>query len=144
MKYTKNYHLPQWAESDRIMMDDFNAAMENIEGGLSTAQAAANSAAEEAANLPYAAGTYTGDGKTMAQGGQFIELGFRPRFIIISRGWWSTSYSGDCFLVAGESRIPQLDELFVPQDSGFVVANRSSGYLTLNTSGITYSFIAFQ
>ena len=24
MDYTKNYHLPQWVKSDRIMMDDFN------------------------------------------------------------------------------------------------------------------------
>ena len=31
MNYTKNYHLPQWAETDRIQMEDFNQAMENID-----------------------------------------------------------------------------------------------------------------
>ena len=31
MHYTKTYHLPQWEKSDRIMMEDFNAAMAGIE-----------------------------------------------------------------------------------------------------------------
>ena len=31
MDYTTNYHLPQWVESDRIMMEDFNEAMAAIE-----------------------------------------------------------------------------------------------------------------
>ena len=35
MNYTTNYHLPQWAETDRIMMEDFNDAMASIETGLS-------------------------------------------------------------------------------------------------------------
>lgn len=35
MNYTTNYHLPQWVESDRIMMEDFNEAMEAIDEGLS-------------------------------------------------------------------------------------------------------------
>ena len=34
MDYTTNYHLPQWVESDRIMMEDFNEAMAAIEKGL--------------------------------------------------------------------------------------------------------------
>ena len=27
MNYTANYQLPQWVETDRIMMEDFNEAM---------------------------------------------------------------------------------------------------------------------
>lgn len=34
MNYTENYHLPQWVKEDRIMMDDFNAAMSSLENGL--------------------------------------------------------------------------------------------------------------
>ena len=42
MEYTINYHLPQWAESDRIMMGDFNQMCSDMEAGLtSNAQAAA-------------------------------------------------------------------------------------------------------
>lgn len=48
MNYTKQYHLPQWAESDRILMEDFNQAMENVERGLTAAKAAADAAAETA------------------------------------------------------------------------------------------------
>lgn len=31
MEYTTNYHLPQWVETDRILMEDFNQAMANID-----------------------------------------------------------------------------------------------------------------
>ena len=34
MDYTFNYHLPQWAETDRVMRTDFNSAMSNIDGGI--------------------------------------------------------------------------------------------------------------
>ena len=34
MNYTTNYHLPQWVESDRILMEDFNEAMANIDEGI--------------------------------------------------------------------------------------------------------------
>ena len=35
MNYTTNYHLPQWVETDRIMMEDFNQAMADIDESLS-------------------------------------------------------------------------------------------------------------
>ena len=34
MEYTKNYHFPQWAENDRIMMQDFNQMCADMEKGL--------------------------------------------------------------------------------------------------------------
>ena len=51
MDYTTNYHLPQWVESDRIMMEDFNEAMAAIDGGIKAAQDTADggAAAAEAA-----------------------------------------------------------------------------------------------
>lgn len=38
MEYTSLFHLPQWAEEDRILMTDFNAAMARIEAGLAGAR----------------------------------------------------------------------------------------------------------
>ena len=38
MNYTTNYKLPQWEEIDRIQMEDFNAAMANIEEGLNVGE----------------------------------------------------------------------------------------------------------
>lgn len=40
MNYTKNYRLPQWVDEDRIMRQDFNNAMANIENGLTENHAA--------------------------------------------------------------------------------------------------------
>ena len=39
MNYTKNYRLPQWVKEDRIMMDDFNAAMSSMESGMTRTDA---------------------------------------------------------------------------------------------------------
>ena len=44
MNYTTNYHLPQWVESDRILMEDFNDAMSGIDGGITAAKATAEAA----------------------------------------------------------------------------------------------------
>ena len=83
MEYTKNYHLPQWVKSDRIMMEDFNAAMAGIEAGLSNNKAdAATGIAEakaEAARLPYVIGTYSGKSQKVT-----INVGFKPSFLIIA------------------------------------------------------------
>ena len=38
MNYTQNYQLPQWESSDRILMDDFNEAMEKLDAGLEQAE----------------------------------------------------------------------------------------------------------
>ena len=34
MNYTKNYQLPQWVESDRVLMDDFNDANAKVDRAL--------------------------------------------------------------------------------------------------------------
>ena len=51
MEYTENYQLPQWVESDRILMEDFNQAMAAIDTGVKAAQDTADggAAAAEAA-----------------------------------------------------------------------------------------------
>ena len=66
MTKTTNYQLPQWEANDPVRREDFNAAMASIEEGIRSAS--------------YVVGSYTGNGITMANGGQTICLGFRPRF----------------------------------------------------------------
>ena len=34
LNYTENYQLPQWVESDRVLMDDFNDAMDKTDAAL--------------------------------------------------------------------------------------------------------------
>lgn len=56
MEYTKNYHLPQWVKSDRIMMEDFNQMCKDMEAGLTANASAAAEAAGAAAAAAETAG----------------------------------------------------------------------------------------
>ena len=83
MNYTKNYHLPQWVETDRIMMEDFNDAMSDIDEGLNEVKSMVENVQDAYTpdNMPFVIGTYTGNG---AETNRDIDLGFKPRFVIIS------------------------------------------------------------
>ena len=133
MNYTENYHLPQWAEDDRILMTDFNEAMENIEGGITAA-----------AEDKFVVGSYTGNGKSMTDGGTFVALPFRPRFVIVSVAWLGVTSPPDCMLIAGEHMKPQVENLIQFKDNGFRVAYYDRSNMRLNVEGTSYSYIAFQ
>ncbi len=129
MTKTENYHLPQWEAHDPVRREDFNQAMVSIEEGIRTS---------------YVIGTYTGNGVTLPNGGQFIELGFHPRFLFISRGWISINVNS-YFLAAGEQGMDTGGEVFSLKDTGFSVGSSThSSHLALNTSGLSYSYIAFR
>ena len=66
MTKTTNYQLNQWAKSDRLRMDDFNADNAKIDAALGT--------------IPkFAAGSYTGDGAESRK----IDLGFTPKAVYV-------------------------------------------------------------
>ena len=164
MNYTENFHLPQWASSDRILMNDFNAMCANIDAGLAAnAQAAASNAkAAEAARsaaaaaqskastafdravLPrFHAGYYTGNGSTLE-----IVYGYRPIFVIIY-GANSTTELDEAqnhmqyfFMGGGEKVLYQ----FEITDQGFNIYNDSSRtrYPILNEKGRRYEYIIFR
>ena len=144
MEYTTNYHLPQWVESDRIMMGDFNQMCSDIETGLmSNAQAAA--AAQAAAEAPQCiAGTYTGNGKTMAEGGNLIQTGFPPKFVIVSRGWTNTTRPTSYLALVGEKTVSGMEEYLTLAGTGFKVGVGPSSFVTLNESGQEYSYLAVR
>ena len=155
MNYTKNYRLPQWVKSDRIMMDDFNAMNSSIENGLTKTAAQASAAradaseAKQTANAaaaarPYAVGTYTGSGGTKT-----IELGFRPSFVVVS-GVSSTVITNDSselaryFAMTAGNTIPTRIQF---TDTGFTVYPMDTEhkyYPCLNAGSRTYDFIAFK
>ena len=139
MNYSNKYHLPQWEKSDRVLMEDFNNAMAAIEAGM----AGNREAAAEAARLPYATGTYEGNGGTT-----FVEVGFRPRFVIISDQFYNgTGTMPIGMVVAGTQN---LHEVISYSSSGFTVTeptrqgNYDLGYPRPNTNGKTYNYIAFR
>lgn len=167
MNYTTNYHLPQWVESDRILMEDFNEAMSGIDGGIAEAKTtaetaeskadAAQSAAEAAQNSadaladaytpnnqPYVVGSYTGTGEDMT-----ITLGFRPKFVLIS-GMGSdtmlnesdewTAYYGLCDGTVLSKRLAFTNTGFIARAKyGFYDA-----YPDFTASGRVYGYIAFR
>lgn len=159
MKRTTNYDLPTWEKDDFIRMQDFNDLTGKLDAALKSgadAQTALQNAikavkataenAYSSANKPYIAGSYTGNGGT-----QTVDLGFKPRFLVISRGFDKGDYSADYALFAGTPE--QIDSWMAKvvsiTDTGFTVKmatyNTSTcPQLWLNTSGKTYSYLAFR
>ena len=159
MKRTTNYDLPTWEKDDFIRMQDFNDLTGKLDAALKSgadAQTALQNAikavkataenAYSSANKPYIAGSYTGNGGT-----QTVDLGFKPRFLVISRGFDKGDYSADYALFAGtpEQIASWMAKVVSITDTGFTVKmatyNTSTcPQLWLNTSGKTYSYIAFR
>lgn len=157
MNYTNNHHLPQWVESDRVRMSDFNAAMASIESGLSaSAQAAqtAQSAAEIAHNLaaiarneanekPYTVGHYTGNGKLKQ-----ISLGYRPSFLLFTGAEAADSANSPAIIaftgMLGSTTLASRCKII---DTGFQLlpsSDENGTYPDLNQSGRAYDYIAFR
>lgn len=159
MKRTTNYDLPTWEKDDFIRMQDFNDLTGKLDAALKSgadAQTALQNAikavkataenAYSSANKPYIAGSYTGNGGT-----QTVDLGFKPRFLVISRGFNKGDYSADYALFAGTPE--QIDSWMAKvvsiTDTGFTVKmatyNTSTcPQLWLNTGGKTYSYLALR
>ena len=162
MHYTKTYRLPQWEKSDRIMMEDFNAAMAGIESGIektdrdaagyaAKAQAAADAAMDAAqaaqqtadnaycpGNVPYTVGSYAGNGTEV-----LIDLGYQPRLIIIT----GQELAGEVNFVRGIIvAVPGMLPFAVSfKKNGFSVKNPDGIYTPkLNISGESYGYIAFR
>ena len=80
MTKTTDYQLNQWAKSDRLRMDDFNADNRKIDAALGT--------------IPkLAVGSYTGDGAESRK----IDLGFTPRAVVLTTYTGYTNNSGSPF-----------------------------------------------
>ncbi len=160
MNYTTNYHLPQWVETDRIQMEDFNQMCSDIDEGIKTAQDTADTAESKAdaaqssanavadaytpGNQPYVVGSYTGTGADMT-----ITLGFRPKFLILS-GMESTittnsTSTWDRYFGLCDGSILSLRVAF--SDTGFTVYARGGSrqnFPDFTDSGRTYCYIAFR
>ena len=158
MNYTTNYHLPQWAETDRIMMEDFNQMCADIDQGIKTAQDTADTAESKAdaaqttataaqttagaaycpSNKPYVFGSYEGTSHN-----QHIVLGFRPSAVLIYE-----CYSGDSAEeAAGGCSLHCDDEIssnVSPEDEGFHLRIDYGGYPYTNRNGYTYVYMAFR
>ena len=162
MNHTKNYNLPQWELNDLIKMEDFNGAMNSIEGGIAGAKAEALQAAAEAqatansakvtanaakttadaalAAKPYVTGSYVG-----RDANQPIYCGFRPSFVIVTgveqhsdtETWMHTNYIA---LSGGHTMNTQITFT----DTGFIINSTYSRFPNMVNTGRTYDYIAFK
>ena len=78
MNHTTNYQLSQWAKSDRLMMDDFNADNQKIDAALK---------ANADAAMQFITGSYVGDGTE----DRVIDLGVPPKLAIVLGTYGSAS-----------------------------------------------------
>lgn len=131
MEYTKNYHLPQWKEDDRIMMRDFNQMCADMEKGLTEVM-------ETAEKLPYVVGTYTGNGGT-----QDVTLGFMPSVLMIrlddTQNVQTDRFTN--FAITGGLN-PYVTLLLT--ETGFQVIYKENMGNSVNTSNKTYVYVAFR
>ena len=70
MNHTTNYQLNQWAKSDRIRMDDFNADNQKIDAALK---------AVVDGTMQFITSSYVGDGTE----DRVIDLGVTPKLAIV-------------------------------------------------------------
>ena len=80
MNYTQNYQLPQWVETDRILMEDFNGAF----SALDTALAAHDGDLAEKGNCQVYFTTYTGNGAYDEGGARTLTFPHKPLFVVIT------------------------------------------------------------
>ena len=154
MQRTSNYQLPQWEKEDRILMEDFNGAMSNIENAIDGAKDEAKAGIAEAKseasasfqnsfspeNMPYAIGTYTGTGQS-----QTIYLKFTPKAVIISRNYYNTGLrdAGTCVMQIGSATDTHIRPIRIV-DNGFEVDGYGYETTLYNKESQSYMYIAFR
>ena len=71
MNYTENYQLPQWEETDRVLMEDFNAAMSKVDQGME--------------GIPrMASGSYVGTGTYGSENPNHLDFGFSAKLVALT------------------------------------------------------------
>ena len=96
MTKTTNYQLNQWAKSDRVLMEDFNADNLKVDSAL----AALGEAIAAAPKI--AVGSYTGSGSCGASSPRTLTFAFQPKLVIIVENSWDYLKAGTA-LISGQS-----------------------------------------
>ena len=135
MNYTENYQLPQWEKTDRILMEDFNSAMVQLDSAVGE-------------KVRVVSGTYTGNGAASRE----IDLGGRPKVVMVgltNAGQQNNSYAvyGG---IAAETWIQTHLNYSVVEltDKGFRVFTYyvpdTSYAIATNANGLPYYYIAIM
>ena len=153
MTKTTNYQLNQWAKSDRVMMDDFNADNAKIDAAMkanadaiaaeTTARVAGDAALQSAVSACgdcfVEAKTYTGNGKKGSANAIRFTFSMQPQLVFI------TGYSVTALGVRGCNRALSSDSggLQMTWSGNKVSWYNDSNYVShMNNTGSTYTVIA--
>ena len=104
MTKTTNYQLNQWAKSDRLMMDDFNADNAKIDAALGA--------------LQIVTGIYTGSGND-ANCRVDVALWFRPKAVLVMANKFQFSGNGAFFALAVDTEDAADNGYLALTDTGF-------------------------
>ena len=104
MTKTTNYQFNQWAKSDRLMMDDFNADNAKIDAALGA--------------LQIVTGIYTGSGND-ANCRVDVALGFRPKAVLVMANKFQFSGNGAFFALAVDTEDAADNGYLALTDTGF-------------------------
>ena len=137
MQKTTNYQLNQWAKSDRILMDDFNADNQKIDAALAAAP-------------KLAAGSYTGTGAYGQSNANSLTFDFTPKAVLICKQDIYNAGNAYMFLVSGQSRTAQFNstgggDCSYCNWSGSTVSWYSTHKPAsqLNEDGVSYCYVAW-
>lgn len=140
---SQNLNLHLWEPEDDFLRTEFNENFTAVDSAVKSAQTAAVNAqqtADKALSLPYATGSYTGNGKDIS-----INLGFRPSFLMIS-GMRSAyvggagEYSNYNIMTGGNV----VSDRVALTDTGFIAKYFDAGSPNVAVNGRTYDYIAFR
>ena len=127
--YTTNYQLHQWEASDSFLRTDFNTDFQKIDAALGEKAEAEETQAELDKKAEIIKGSYVGNGGTVT-----VNLGFRPRAVLVSLGSWY--YNEPRFSIDGEGSYLDMTA------NGFSVQYEQNS--RMNVSQRTYQYLAFR
>ncbi len=124
MNYTENYQLPQWVETDRVLMEDFNNAFAKMDASIP--------------QILY--GTYTGTGGNTVH----LTIGKQVRFLLIMaatdvqtplaivtpQGGGGVGTSGDVYTI-------------VTWSAEEITFRGANAITSMNVSGASYCYCAY-
>ena len=162
MNYTQHYQLPQWVETDRILMDDFNDMTSAIDAALKTnadglaAETAARTAGDAAkGNCQLYLTSYVGTGGAGAGSPCTLTFPGEVHLVLISGGtensWGAMAQKNGVLIRGGHLFIPMVsNSLTWPAAwsadgktvSWYCVNSDAAGQL--NAAGVTYTVAAFR
>ena len=151
MNYTTNYHLPQWVETDRLLMDDFNAmtsAIDTALDGHDTQLSGFQAQVATKGDCFIVSGTYTGTGGTGAGSPCTLSFDKKPMLVAILPAVDTDSGGKSMVLVRGSSLVYPYPSNYNSRctvtwtDTGVSWYHPDTAVLQFNQGGAAYNYVA--